>query len=95
MRMLWFALGVAAGSAVGMLTAPHSGDETREMLSNKFEDGKRFVEESTQGLRDLAAEAVEEGKQMIERQTGTIRDALEVGRQAYQIDLQSRRERVG
>ncbi len=95
MKMLWFAVGVAAGSAVGMLTSPRSGDETREMLLNRLENGKRFVEESTQELRDMAAEAVEEGKQMIERQPSTIRDAFDVGRHAYQIDLQSRRERLG
>ncbi|HEV8048329.1 MAG TPA: YtxH domain-containing protein, partial [Terriglobales bacterium] len=36
---LWFLAGVGIGAVAGVLYAPRSGDETREALRSKAEDG--------------------------------------------------------
>ena len=37
--ILWFLAGVGIGTAVGILYAPRSGSETREVLRAKVDDG--------------------------------------------------------
>ena len=40
---LWFLAGLGVGAAVGVLYAPRSGDETREVLRSKAEEGREKV----------------------------------------------------
>ena len=36
---VWFLAGLGVGAAVGLLYAPHSGEETREVLLSKAQEG--------------------------------------------------------
>jgi gas vesicle protein len=37
--VLWFLAGLGIGAAVGILYAPQSGSETRELIMSKAEEG--------------------------------------------------------
>ncbi len=71
--MLAFLVGAVAGAAVALLFAPASGDETRQFLNEKAQEG-----------RERAAEAARQGREMFSRQRETIASAIERGREAYQ-----------
>ena len=82
-RISYFFLGLGLGVAVGVLFAPKSGQETREMLRNKANEGADYVKRRGAELREQAAEAIERGKQTIQRHKDNLSAAVDAGRQAY------------
>jgi gas vesicle protein len=80
---LWFLFGVGIGTAVGILYAPQSGNETRELLMSKAEEGRDFVKKRARDARQQAEQWAERGKQAVASQREQIRSAVEAGRQAY------------
>lgn len=80
---LWFLLGVGIGAVVGLLYAPQSGAETREILMAKAEEGREFVRKRTREAREQAEQWAERGKEAYNSQKDQIRSAVEAGRQAY------------
>lgn len=59
--------GVGIGAAIGFLYAPHSGRQTRKMLSRAAEDGADFVATHSREIRRQAEEAFERGKDLANR----------------------------
>lgn len=80
---LWFLLGVGIGAVVGILYAPQSGSETREILMAKAEGGREFVRKRAKEARVQAEQWAEKGKEAYNSQKEQIRSAVEAGRQAY------------
>ena len=80
---LWFLLGVGIGAAVGILYAPQSGSETREILMAKAEEGREFGRKRTKEARAQAEQWAEKGKAAYNSQKEQIRSAVDAGRQAY------------
>ena len=89
-----FLLGLGVGVAIGMLFAPKSGQETREVIKNKTGEGADFLKQKTgEGadflkqrgteFRQSAAEWVDKGKEALGRQKDNLADAVEAGKQAY------------
>jgi gas vesicle protein len=89
-----FLLGLGVGVAVGMLFAPKSGQETREVIKNKTGEGAGYLKQKTgEGadylkqrsteFRQSAAEWVDKGKDALGRQKDNLTDAVEAGKQAY------------
>jgi gas vesicle protein len=78
-----FFLGLGIGVGIGMLFAPKSGEETRDILLSKADEGKEYLKKQTTGLRDSATDLLDKGKDMIGRQKDTLNDAIEAGKQAY------------
>jgi gas vesicle protein len=81
--VLWFLFGLGIGTAVGILYAPQSGSETREVLMAKAEEGREFVKKRARDAREQAEQWAERGKQAYASQKEQIRSAVEAGRQAY------------
>jgi gas vesicle protein len=79
-----FLAGVGVGAIVALLFAPRSGQETRDMLVQKAEEGRNFVKTKTEEVRKQAGEAVEKGKELVSKQKELLSAALEAGKQAYQ-----------
>ncbi len=79
----WFLFGVGIGTAVGLLYAPHSGNETREILMAKAEEGREFMKKRAREAREQAGQWAERGKQAYASQKEQIRSAVDAGRQAY------------
>jgi gas vesicle protein len=80
---LWFLVGLGIGAAVGVLFAPHSGEETRQILMSKAEEGRDFVKKRARDAREHAEQWAARGKEVISAQKEQLRSAVEAGRQAY------------
>lgn len=89
-----FLLGLGVGVGIGMLFAPKSGEETRNLIKNKAGEGSDFIKskagESSEYLKQRgseikqnASEWVDRGKDAINRQRDSLSEAMEAGRQAY------------
>jgi gas vesicle protein len=78
-----FLLGLGVGVGLGILFAPKSGEETREYLRSKANEGSDLLKEHTSDLKQTAAEWVDKGKDALNRQKGNLADAVEAGKQAY------------
>ena len=83
-RFLWFLVGIGLGTLAGVLYAPQSGDETREAIRSKAQEGRDFMAERAQRAREQANEWVDRGREVMGEQKENLRNAYEVGRQTYQ-----------
>ncbi len=81
---LWFLAGLGIGAIAGVLYAPRSGDETRQALRSKAEEGRDFVRDRARQAREQAAQWAEQGRDVLTQQKEQFRSAFEAGRQAYQ-----------
>jgi len=83
-KISYFMVGLGIGALVGIVFAPKSGDETRDYLSHRAEEGKEYAQRKARELRERAEEMVERGKQVANRQKDSISAAVDAGREAYQ-----------
>jgi gas vesicle protein len=81
---VWFLAGLGVGAAVGILYAPRSGSETREVLRARAEEGREYVRSRAREAREQANEWVDRGRDVVGQQKEQFRAAYEAGRQAYQ-----------
>jgi gas vesicle protein len=81
---VWFLAGLGVGALVGILYAPLSGSETREVLRSKAEEGREFVKERARQAREQASDWVDRSRDVVSQQKDQFRAAYEAGRQAYQ-----------
>ncbi len=82
-KLSYFFLGLGLGVAVGVLFAPKSGAETRDLLRSKAEEGADLAKRRAAELRDAAAETLERGKSTVQRHKENLSAAVEAGKQAY------------
>lgn len=88
-KFSYFFLGLGLGVAVGLLFAPKSGPETRDLLRSKADEGKEFLRRRTNEARDQATDAIERGKSSVLRQRENLSAAVEAGKQAYRDAVSS------
>jgi gas vesicle protein len=81
---LWFLAGLGVGAVVGVLYAPRSGDETREVLRSKAMEGSDRVRHHARRAREQAGDWIDRGRDVLNQQGDRFRSAYEAGRQAYQ-----------
>ena len=86
-KFSYFFLGLGLGVAVGVLFAPKSGSETRDLLLTKADEGKDYVRRRAEELRDSANDAIDKGKNAVSRQKDQLAAAVEAGKQAYRDAL--------
>jgi gas vesicle protein len=78
-----FLLGLGVGVGIGMLFAPKSGQETRDLIKNKAGEGSDYLKQRGSEFKQTASEWVDKGKDALGRQKENLADAMEAGRQAY------------
>ena len=90
----YFLLGLGIGVAAGILWAPRSGEETRQIIADKAgegadylkaraQEGTEYVRQRTDDLRQSAADLYEKGRSTVQRQKDTLGAAVDAGKQAY------------
>ncbi len=92
-KLSFFFLGLGLGVAVGILFAPKSGPETRELIKNKASEGSDYLVRQSSALRDSAGELIERGKGVLNRQKDTLSEAVEAGKRAYRDTVGAPAER--
>jgi gas vesicle protein len=78
-----FFLGLGLGVAIGLLFAPRSGDETREIIKSKAGEGKDYLRRRGEDIRGQASDLVDRSRQAVSRQKDQLSAAVEAGKQAY------------
>ena len=82
-KISYFVLGLGIGVAVGILFAPKAGEETRQLLRSKAEEGKDFIRRRAEDLKDQAEGLVDRSKDILAQKKEHVSAAVEAGKQAY------------
>ena len=82
-KVSYFLVGLGVGALLGVLFAPKAGEETREFLSQKAEEGRDYAQRKARELRERADELIEKGRDVASRKKDSIAAAVEAGREAY------------
>ena len=82
-KLSYFFLGLGIGVAVGILFAPKTGEETRDMIKSKAGEGKDYLRRRGEDIKVRAEDMVERGKNVVQRQKDQLQAAVDAGRQAY------------
>ena len=93
-KFSFFFLGLGLGVAVGLLFAPKSGPETRELIRSKADEGKEYLKRRSDELRGSANDAIERGRTAVGRQRDNLAAAVEAGKQAYRDAVSSTGDRA-
>jgi gas vesicle protein len=82
-KFSYFFLGLGLGVAVGLLFAPKTGADTRDLIRSKADEGKDFLKQRATELRDNASDVIDKGRTVVSRQRDNLTAAVEAGKQAY------------
>jgi gas vesicle protein len=82
-KVSYFLVGLGVGALAGVLFAPKSGEETRDFLTKKADEGKDYAQRKARELRERADDLVERSKDVANRKKDSIAAAVEAGREAY------------
>jgi gas vesicle protein len=82
-KISYFLVGLGLGALVGVLFAPKSGEETRDLLSQKADEGRDYAQRKARELRERADELIERSKDVANRKKDSLSAAVEAGREAY------------
>jgi gas vesicle protein len=92
-KISFFLVGLGVGALVGVLFAPRSGEETRDLIAQKADESKEFAARKARELRERADDLIERGKDVAARKKESISAAVEAGREAYLREASGRPER--
>jgi len=90
----YFLLGLGIGVAAGILWAPRSGEEMRQILAdkagesadylkNRAQESTDYVRQRANDLKQSASDLYEQGRSTVSKQRDTLSSAVEAGKQAY------------
>ena len=62
----WFVAGAVVGIAAAILMAPQSGKKTRQLISDKTQQGKDAVTDTGKEVYDRGKDMIDKGRQLVE-----------------------------
>jgi gas vesicle protein len=80
---MWFLAGLGVGAVVGVLYAPKSGDEMRDVLRAKAQEGTERARRQARRAREQAGDWMDRGRDVLSQQKEQFRSAYQAGREAY------------
>jgi gas vesicle protein len=83
-KVSYFLVGLGIGALMGILFAPKSGEETREELTRRAEQGREFAQRKARELRERADDILERGQDVVSTQRERITNVIDAGKEAYQ-----------
>jgi gas vesicle protein len=66
-NVVWFLAGAAIGATLGILFAPKSGEETRELIARRASESGRDLADRGRELYDKGREFASEAAELFER----------------------------
>lgn len=82
-KVSFFLVGLGIGALLGVLFAPKSGEETRDYLAQRADEGRDYAQKKARELRERADELIERGKDVAARKRDSLSAAVEAGREAF------------
>ncbi len=82
-KVSYFLVGLGVGALMGVLFAPKSGEDTRDYLAKRADEGRDFAQRKARELRDRADDLIEKSKEVASRKRESISAAVEAGRDAF------------
>ena len=82
-KISYFLVGLGVGALVGVLFAPKSGEDTRDYLAKKADEGRDYAQRKARELRERADDLIERGKDAANRGKDSISAVVEGAREAY------------
>jgi gas vesicle protein len=77
-------IGIGIGVAAGLLLAPRSGEEMREDIRRRTNEGVDYLNQQADKLRDGAEKVVTKGKEWIGRQSESNQSASETRKPSHE-----------
>jgi gas vesicle protein len=62
----WFVAGAVVGMTAALLLAPQSGKKTRQIISDKTQQGKEAVTETGKEVYDRSKDVIDKGRQLVD-----------------------------
>lgn len=78
-----FLLGVGVGVGLGILFAPKAGEETRDLIKSKANEGTDYLKKAGADWKSTADDLISKGKNVVNQQKDNLNEAVEAGKQAY------------
>jgi gas vesicle protein len=88
-KVSFFLVGLGIGALIGILFAPKSGEETRDYLSSKADEGKEYAQRKARELRERAEDLIERSKEIMARQKDAISTAVDAGKETYKRETKA------
>ncbi len=88
-KVSYFLAGLGIGALVGILFAPKSGEETRDYLTSKADEGRDYAQRKARELRERAEDLIERSKEIMDRQKEGVAAAVEAGKDAYRREAKA------
>ena len=83
---LAFVLGAAIGGGLALLTAPRSGQETRDKIKDLADDTKDRLRTMADDAEARVKKAVDEGREILEEKKDLIQAAIKAGKDAIEAE---------
>ncbi len=83
-KVSYFLVGLGIGALMGILFAPKSGEDTREELTRRAEQGREFAQRKAKELRERADDILERSQDVVSAQRERISSVIDAGKEAYQ-----------
>lgn len=89
-KFSYFLVGVGIGALLGMLFAPKTGEETREFLKDRADEGRDYAQRKARELRERADELLEHSEELVKGSKDKLSAALDAGKEAYAREAKSK-----
>ena len=78
----WFLFGTAIGAAAALLMTPKTGEQARELLTEKSNEWLRKSQEIAGEAQGRAGQWLDKSRELFEEQTQRLMNAFEAGKDA-------------
>jgi len=85
--MGWFFFGAALGAAAALLLAPKTGEETRELLTQRSGEVAKKAQGLAAEAQGRAGEWLDKSRELFEEQTQRLLNAFEAGKDAMREEI--------
>jgi gas vesicle protein len=65
-KLAWFLMGAAVGAACAILYAPKSGKETRNLITEKANEAREAVSDTSKEWYERGRDVLDRGKQVVD-----------------------------